>query len=87
MALFAIPNGGARTQFGGAILKAEGMLAGTPDLFLMAQPGVFIEMKTEKGKQSDEQKKFEAMALKMGYKYEIVRNFDTFRAVILKYLL
>lgn len=34
LALFSIPNGGARSSITGAILKAEGARKGVPDLFL-----------------------------------------------------
>lgn len=52
--LFAIPNGGHRNIVTATKLKAEGVRAGVPDLFL-AYPtphggrGLFIEMKKAKG--------------------------------------
>lgn len=58
--LFAIPNGGARHIVTGRKLKAEGVCAGVPDLFL-AHPvdpfaGLFVEMKTAGGRVSPEQR-------------------------------
>lgn len=51
--LFAIPNGGHRDAVTGAMLKAEGVRAGVPDLFLAVpkhpRHGLFIEMKKAKG--------------------------------------
>jgi hypothetical protein len=46
--IFAIPNGGSRSLATGARLKAEGVSAGIPDLFV---PGLnlWIEMKRTKG--------------------------------------
>lgn len=46
--IFAIPNGGARSGPQGAALKAEGVQAGVPDLFVPAW-GMWIEMKRETG--------------------------------------
>lgn len=52
-ALFAIPNGGARTAQTGARLKAEGVRAGVPDVFLAVPSGdahgLFLELKRAKG--------------------------------------
>lgn len=74
--IFAIPNGamlgGGRI---GAIranaLKAEGMRPGVCDLFLPFPRGVwhgmFIEMKTEIGKLSENQKEFIARVEEQGY--------------------
>lgn len=51
--LFAIPNGGDRHPATAARLKAEGVRAGIPDLFLSLPAGkangAFIEMKKRKG--------------------------------------
>jgi hypothetical protein len=51
--LFAIPNGGQRSITEAVRLKAEGVLAGVPDLFIArasgAMHGLFIEMKRSKG--------------------------------------
>lgn len=52
--LFAIPNGGERNLVVASRLKAEGVKAGVPDLFLpvarWSVHGLFIEMKKPKGK-------------------------------------
>lgn len=49
--LFAIPNGGARHPLVGKRLKAEGVRAGVPDLFLAIPtarfPGMWIELKAQ----------------------------------------
>lgn len=51
--LFAIPNGGQRSITEAVRLKAEGVLAGVPDLFIArasgTMHGLFIEMKRAKG--------------------------------------
>lgn len=46
--IFAIPNGGARGIAAAARLKAEGVSAGVPDLYIPAW-NVWIEMKRAKG--------------------------------------
>ena len=46
--IFAIPNGGIRSRATAGKLKAEGVSAGVPDLFVPAW-GLWIEMKRQKG--------------------------------------
>ena len=46
--VFAIPNGGGRSASQGAALKAEGVQAGVPDLFVPAWL-LWVEMKREAG--------------------------------------
>ena len=90
MLLYAIPNGGARDRVTGAKLKAEGVVAGVADLFLsipnLQYHGLYIEMKTAKGVQSQSQKIFQQRVEAMGYRYAVVRSFDQFLAEIREYL-
>ena len=46
--IFAIPNGGGRSMAQGASLKAEGVTAGVPDLYVPAW-GLWVEMKRSTG--------------------------------------
>ena len=46
--VFAIPNGGGRSFSQGAVLKAEGVQAGVPDLFV-PEWLLWLEMKREAG--------------------------------------
>lgn len=46
--IFAIPNGGQRSRTTGAKLKAEGVSAGVPDLYIPLWR-CWVEMKREKG--------------------------------------
>ena len=87
---FAIPNGGARNAVTGARLKAEGVVAGIPDL-MIAEPrgywaGLFIEMKTEKGVLRAEQKQMMQTLIKKGYYFAVCRSFDEFRQIVTDYL-
>jgi len=88
--MFAIPNGGQRNIVTAMKLQAEGVLAGVADLFLM-QPigkyhGLFIEMKSAKGKVSDQQAYFIEQANLLGYKAIVCYGFDQAAAEIMKYL-
>lgn len=88
--LFAVPNGGSRRVVEASIMKAEGVTSGVADLFLSVPneeyPGFYIEMKTEKGKQSYEQKVFQSQVEKVGYKYLLCRSVETFIREVTEYL-
>ena len=87
---FAVPNGGKRNAREAAIMKAEGVTAGVADALLLVPRGDFhglcIEFKTATGRQSEHQKQWQADAEKQGYRYEIIKNLDTFIALIENYL-
>ena len=95
--LHAIPNGGNRSAATGARLKAEGVKRGIADLFLpVPRPkqgnhmewysGLYLEVKSKKGKQTTEQKEFEKECNLQGYKYEIVRSSQHGVDAIIRYL-
>lgn len=88
--LWAVPNGARTSVTQARILKAEGMRAGVADLVLSVPAkgyhGLFIEMKTPQGRQSDTQKAFQKAVETQGYKYIIVRSFDCFKGEINDYL-
>ena len=96
MLLFSVPNG---AKFAGSArqrasqwkrLEKEGCLAGTPDLQLCHPAGdfhgLFIEMKTPKGRQSKTQALFEQRALDAGYKYVICRSLEEFIDTVQGYI-
>lgn len=68
---FAVPNGGRRDAATGARLKQEGALAGVPDIFLAkgscGRNGMFIEMKTRKGRVSESQRNLFPLLESAGY--------------------
>lgn len=84
--LFAVPNGGARHPAVASKLKAEGVVAGVSDLFLMvARPGcsgLWIEMKARDGRLSEHQKRFQERAQAQGFKAITCYGFEQARAAI-----
>ena len=87
--IFSIPLGGNRNAVTGAILKAEGALAGVADLQILhaahGYHGLFIEMKTRTGRQQPSQIAFQVKAESEGYKYAVCRSFDDFEKVVNEY--
>lgn len=88
--LFAIPNGGKRSWLTGARLKAEGVRRGVPDIMLAAAAmdyhGLFIELKTEKGRLTDNQ---EAMLIRLdraGYRAVCCRGYQAAVAELMNYV-
>lgn len=88
--LFAVPNGGYRTPATAAKIKAEGALPGVSDLILLiargGYHGLLIEMKTDKGRQSEAQREWQRKIEADGYKYVVVRNIEEFIKVVNDYL-
>ena len=67
-----------------------GYRVGSPDLFIMKPTenysGLFIELKTETGRQSDTQKEFQKRVERNGYAYVICRSLDHFIDTVNNYL-
>ena len=89
--VFAIPNGGRRELREAARLKAEGVLAGVPDLFiaraLSGYHGLFVEMKRAKGGSvSSHQAKLIERLRDEGYRVEVCRGADAAWSKIVDYL-
>ena len=88
--LFAVPNGGQRNVIVAAKLKAEGVLAGVSDLLLLVPNNDYhalcIEMKSAKGRQTENQKAWQKEVEKQGYKYAVCRSLDEFMNIINNYL-
>ena len=72
--LFSVPNGGKRHIATARKLKAEGVVAGVSDLIY------------GKGKQTENQKKFQESVEEQGYKYIVSRTFDDFEKRVSYYL-
>lgn len=89
--LFAIPNGGRRDAVTGARLKAEGVRAGVPDMFLAVPrknaPGLFLELKKQKGgRVSGNQKNVHEALTDAGYPVCVCRGWWEASVEIEKYL-
>lgn len=88
--LFAIPNGGQRNPATAAILKAEGLVAGIPDLFLAipsgAFHGLFIEMKTPNGVLSQAQKRIHPLLVEHGYRVGMARGYEAAKLLLMEYM-
>lgn len=93
--LHSIPNGGLRDARTAALMKAEGARSGVADVFLpvpawldrqICTHGLYIEMKTTEGKQSDSQKEFQQHCLAFDYKYHVCRSWREAAKVIQDYL-
>lgn len=88
--LFAVPNGGKRNAREAKIMQDEGVMPGVGDLFLMCPAkgysGLFIEMKSETGTQSKDQKIFQEKCMMYGYKYVISKSLESFIRIVEDYL-
>ena len=100
--LFAIPNGGLRNMRVAVKLKAEGVKAGVPDLFLPVSRsgfygeldlwsatrfnGLFIEMKVGKNKPTKSQKEWHEALRLQGYAVEVCYGWEQAKKTITTYL-
>lgn len=77
MIYFSVPNEGKRSDELGAELRRMGMRSGVADLCLViAGRAHFLEIKSRDGKQSQEQKLFQADCEEAGIPYAIVYGID-----------
>jgi len=83
--------GGTQTQraMQGAIKNKMGYTKGLPDLLIIKPSGffsgLFVEFKTDKGRQTPEQKEFEIYAISNTYAYVVVRTLDEFMMFVKNY--
>ena len=100
--IFSIPNGAVLSgnkmqrikQW--KRLEAEGAMPGVPDLFIPVKSigtierqysGLFIEMKSEDGRLSVDQKNIGSKLFDLGYQVKVCRSLDEFIQVVNNYLL
>ena len=88
--IFAIPNGGHRTPKAARMMRYEGQKKGTPDVFIPLPRGIyhgmFLEVKTEKGSATKEQKEKVEMYRNQGYYCVIAKGYEACMAHFLAYL-
>ena len=72
------PNGGARSESEGARFKEMGVRKGFPDLILLIpnrhHPYLCLELKTEKGRQSESQRYYQQLVTEAGGLYIVIRS-------------
>lgn len=88
---YAIPNGGARDRVTGGKMKAEGVLAGIPDLHIPEAHGgyhsLYIEMKNGKAGRLEVVQKQRIEELRSrGNKVVVVRDYEQFIAEVESYI-
>ena len=78
--MFHIPNGGKRNLIEATRLKAAGVKAGVPDIFLPVQRkqfgGLFLELKSAKGKSTINQSLWQNSLQNEGYVVAVCHDLD-----------
>ena len=81
--LFMVHNN-PRNKIDGARLKAKGMVSGVSDLVYL-NPRIrkpqFLEIKTDDGVQSPNQKDWQDLVTKQGYEYYLIRSLEQVKEV------
>lgn len=88
--LYAIPNGGRRNAREAGRMKGEGVKAGVSDLHLplarQGHTGLWIEMKSDEGRESDEQRKWRLRMTRAGHRAVVCRGWAAAMTEIRTYL-
>lgn len=86
----AVPNGGLRSSRSASLMEYEGQKKGAPDMFMMyprgAYHGLLLEVKTETGTASKEQKAFHKILSEQGYLVVVRKGFDDCWSIITDYI-
>lgn len=87
---YAVPNAGKRSVRAGMYYKAEGLKSGVPDICIPVSSqgfnGLYIELKTEKGKATDNQREWLEKLTAQGYMAVLCKGFEAARTTIDDYL-
>lgn len=88
--MYHIPNEGKRSQIGGAMLKAQGLKAGVPDVCLPVPRGKFhglyIELKAGKNRATEKQLEWMDKLSAQGYITALCYGWESASETIRKYL-
>lgn len=85
--ILSVPNGGSRNAREAANMKRSGTLAGASDLIIVAERAVlFIEMKTEKNKQTALQVSFQQAVERLGHTYAVCHSLQEFQLTVERFL-
>lgn len=88
--LHHIPNSGKRDAREAARFKRMGVKAGVPDICFPLPRGryhgLYIEMKSPKGKVSENQKRWLERLSELGYAVRVCYSFDEAKDVVLNYV-
>ncbi|MCM5558506.1 hypothetical protein [Pleomorphomonas sp. JP5] len=85
---YAVPNGEKRDKITASRLKRLGVRAGVADVAFVLPGGAaaYLELKAGKdGRQSDEQKQFEADVVAAGARYALARTLDDALSILLEW--
>ena len=81
--IFSIPNERAGGFMAMKDLLLTGLLSGVSDLIVVLRGKViFVEVKNDKGKQSEKQILFQKQVENLGFEYHLVRNLKSFQEII-----
>jgi hypothetical protein len=88
--IYAVPNEGRRSPRTGKRMKDQGLRKGIPDLYLPIKAGghggLYVEVKTDKGRVSPEQKTWIEWLSEHGYKAVVCRSVDDILAAVIEYM-
>ncbi len=83
--VYAVPNGGKRGKLEAMRLRAEGVLAGIPDIHIPAL-ALYIEMKTAVGKVSPVQKDVHEQLRRDGQAVHVCRSLEDVQDIVSVYM-
>lgn len=88
LCLFHVPNGMFTNAREGAKFKAQGVIAGVPDLVFVWQGKThYIEVKTEKGRLSEQQKALHQKWAEQGVNVAVCRSSEEIIAIVAELVL